>query len=492
MSSKSLLKKTSFLSQGKNRDEEAQPISPLSQEFQSEGKNGQSVQVADDVAICVQNLSKCYQIYDQPHDRLKQSIYPRLQRFVGRPSKQYFCEFWALRDVSLEVKKGETVGIIGRNGSGKSTLLQMICGTLNPTCGSIQTKGRITALLELGSGFNSEFTGRENVYMNAAVLGLSREETDARFDDIIAFADIGDFIDQPVKMYSSGMMVRLAFAVQSQVSPAILIVDEALAVGDAKFQAKCFDRLKKLKDNGTSILLVTHSSEQIVTHCTKALLLENGKVLESGEPRSVVNRYMDLLFGKEKKSLDQVALLPNTTAANEGANPRYSLSYMQDVFATHPGYNPHEYRWGDGSASILDFYLSADGDMYPYAISTGQTVLLGVSFRFSDSLVRPILGITIKTKEGVTIYGANSETLEVEAFKSLGQHGQVAYAKASFCCRLAPGDYFISLGIATKQGEGSTPHDRRYDAIHFQVRPVTTFFGLVDLSLTLTAQEIAL
>jgi lipopolysaccharide transport system ATP-binding protein len=492
MSSKSLLKKTSLLSQEKSRHEEPQAPSHLSREYQSEEKSGHSVQIADDVAIRVQNLCKCYQIYDQPHDRLKQSIYPRLQRFVGRPSKQYFCEFWALNDVSFEVKKGETVGIIGRNGSGKSTLLQMICGTLNPTSGSIQTYGRITALLELGSGFNSEFTGRENVYMNAAVLGLSREETDARFDDIIAFAGIGDFIDQPVKMYSSGMMVRLAFAVQSQVSPAILIVDEALAVGDAKFQAKCFDRLKKLKEGGTSILLVTHSSEQIVTHCTKALLLENGKVLESGQPRSVVNRYMDLLFGKEKKILDAAPVLPTEPAATEVGNLRCSLSYTKDVFATHPGYNPHEYRWGDGSASILDYYLSVDGDMYPYAISTGQTVILGVSMRFSSSLVRPILGITIKTKEGVTIYGANSETLEVEEFKSLGQHGQVAYAKASFCCRLAPGDYFISLGIATKQSEGNTPHDRRYDAIHFQVRPITTFFGLVDLGLKLSAQEIAL
>ena len=301
MSSKSLLKNHSLFPQETSRDEEPKTIAPSSRKYQREGKSQQTVQVADDVAIHVQNLCKCYQIYDQPHDRLKQSIYPRLQRFFGRPPKQYFCEFWALNDVSFEVRKGETIGIIGRNGSGKSTLLQMICGTLNPTSGSIQTYGRITALLELGSGFNSEFTGRENVYMNAAVLGLSREETDACLDDIIAFADIGDFIDQPVKMYSSGMMVRLAFAVQSQVSPAILIVDEALAVGDAKFQAKCFDRLKRLKDGGTSILLVTHSSEQIVTHCTKALLLENGKVLESGQPRSVVNRYMDLLFGKEKK-----------------------------------------------------------------------------------------------------------------------------------------------------------------------------------------------
>ena len=448
--------------------------------------------MSSEIAIKVENLSKCYQIYGQPHDRLKQSIYPRLQGLAGKQPKQYFREFWAVKDVSFEIKKGETVGIIGRNGSGKSTLLQMICGTLNPTTGSIQTNGRIAALLELGSGFNPEFTGRENVYMNAAVLGLSREETDARFDDIAAFADIGDFLDQPVKIYSSGMMVRLAFAVQAQVSPNILIVDEALAVGDAKFQAKCFDQLEKLKDGGTSILLVTHSSEQIVTHCSSALLLESGKVLEAGQPRSVVNRYMDLLFGKEKRSLEPASLLAATTSVNEVANPGASLSYTEDVFATRLGYNPHEYRWGDGCASILDFILSTDGESYPSAITTGQNIVLAISVRFLSCLVRPILGITIKTKEGVTVYGVNSETLEVDEFKSLGKHGQAAYARASFCCRLAPGDYFISLGLATKQGEDITPHDRRYDAIHLQVRPATTFFGLIDLGLELTAREVAL
>jgi lipopolysaccharide transport system ATP-binding protein len=446
-----------------------------------------------DTAISVSNLGKCYEIYDNPRDRLKQFIVPNLQRLARRQSsKQYFREFWALRDVSFEVKKGETVGIIGRNGSGKSTLLQLICGTLNATTGSIQTNGRIAALLELGSGFNPEFTGRENVYMNASILGLSNAEIDARYDDIVSFADIGQFIEQPVKTYSSGMVVRLAFAVQSQIDPDILVIDEALSVGDAKFQAKCFDRLKKLKDNGTSILLVTHSSEQIVTHCTSALLLESGKVFEAGDPRSVVNRYMDLLFGKEKKSIVTPAPLATTSSMNEVATPEVSLNYMEDVFATHPGYNPYEYRWGDGSVSILDFYLSADGEDYPSAITTGQNIVLAISVRFLISLVRPILGITIKTKEGVTVYGVNSEMLEVEEFKSLGQYGQVAYARASFCCRLAPGDYFISLGIATKQGEYVTPHDRRYDAIHIQVQPVSTFFGLIDLGLELAVREVAL
>ena len=193
-----------------------------------------------DIAIKVQNLSKCYHIYDSPRDRLKQFIAPRLQRLTWQTPKQYFREFWAVKDVSFEIKKGETVGIIGRNGSGKSTLLQMICGTLNPSHGSIETNGRIAALLELGSGFNPEFTGRENVYMNASVLGLSNKEIDERFDDIVAFADIGEFVEQPVKTYSSGMMVRLAFAVIAHVDADILIIDEALAVGDAFFTFEGF------------------------------------------------------------------------------------------------------------------------------------------------------------------------------------------------------------------------------------------------------------
>ena len=446
---------------------------------------------SSDIAIRVSNLSKCYQIYDTPRDRLKQFVMPRIRRVAGTQQKQYFREFWALKDVSFEIKKGETVGIIGRNGSGKSTLLQMICGTLTPTSGSIQTKGRIAALLELGSGFNPEFTGRENVYMNAAVLGLSKDEIDARFEDIAAFADIGQFLEQPVKTYSSGMVVRLAFSVQSQIDPDILIVDEALSVGDAKFQAKCFERLRQLKENGTSILLVTHSTEQIVTHCSNAILLNAGVQVEAGEPRRVVNRYMDLLFGKERKTIeseprgkstDNLILLNNDVS--------YSLNNQYDVFSTRLGYNPHEYRWGDGTVSILDFYLAADGEPYPTAVTTGQTICLAVSVKFHNSLTRPILGITIKTKEGVTVYGVNSETLACDEFQLLGQKSTVVQAEANFKCSLAPGDYFVSLGIATRNGEEVIPHDRRYDSIHLQVRPHSGFFGLVDLGLNLSAKTI--
>lgn len=443
-----------------------------------------------DIAIRVQNLSKCYQIYDNPGDRLKEFVAPRIKRLLGMPHTPYFREFWALNDISFEVKRGETVGIIGRNGSGKSTLLQIICGTLTPTHGEVQTNGRVAALLELGAGFNPEFTGRENVYLNAAVLGLSQAEIEARFDAIAAFADIGAFIDQPVKTYSSGMGVRLAFAVQSQIDPDIFIVDEALSVGDAKFQAKCFDRLRQLKENGTCILLVTHSSEQIVSHCSSAILLNQGIQLESGKPKDVVNRYLDLLFGKEKsvttpaaeKMPDTVAALPDTSS--------YQLSNLEDTFAKRPGYNPHEYRWGDGTATILDYFLAAEDDHYPTAVSTGQIITLAVSIKLNQDFHRPILGITIKTKEGITVYGVNSETLGCTDFGEAGQSGTVIQAHSVFKCTLAAGDYFISLGLATKHGEEVIPHDRRYDSIHLQVRPTEQFFGLADLGLTMTAKKI--
>lgn len=446
---------------------------------------------SNDIAIRVQGLSKCYHLYDAPRDRLKQFVVPRLKRLAGQSPKQYFREFWALKDISFEIKKGETVGIIGRNGSGKSTLLQIICGTLTPTSGTVETSGRIAALLELGSGFNSEFTGRENVYMNAAVLGLSKEEVDERFDDIAAFADIGQFIEQPVKTYSSGMVVRLAFAVQSQIDPDIFVVDEALSVGDAKFQAKCFERLRQLKENGTSILLVTHSSEQIVTHCVTAILLNNGIQLETGEPKHVVNRYMDLLFGKENKAIRSTSEKLSEVPAAITATTAYQISWIEDAFAKRHGYNPHEYRWGDGSATILDFYLAADDELYPSAVSTGQRITLAVSVKFHSHFYRPIFGITIKTKEGVTVYGVNSETLECDDFMKLGRSGSVIQVEAVFTCRLAPGDYFVSLGIASKHGEEVIPHDRRYDSIHLQVRPNSTFFGLADLKLRMIAKEVA-
>ena len=447
--------------------------------------------MSNDISVHVEDLSKAYQVYSRPEDRLKQFLYPRLQRLLRQNPQSYYQEFWALRDISFNIHKGETVGVIGRNGSGKSTLLQLICGILHPTYGIVETYGRVAALLELGSGFNPEFTGRENVYMNAAILGLTSEEVDFRFDDIASFADVGDSMDQPTKHYSSGMVLRLAFAVQSQIEPDILIVDEALAVGDVKFQTKCFDRLKQLKKNGTSILLVTHSVDQIVTHCDKAILLEDGIPLEMGEPKRVTNRYMDLLFGKEKKIMADKENQPKRKFSKKEIELEdYELSFVEDNFSKRQGYNPHEYRWGDGAAAILDFYLAKEDELYPRAVRSGQTIRLGVSIRFHTKIYRPILGVTIKTKEGFVVYGANSEMLKLNSFMQFGESGSVLRAEIEFICRLVHGDYFISLGVASKQGGEVVPHDRRFDSVHLHVLPDESCFGLVDLKLQMKTKEV--
>lgn len=248
-----------------------------------------------EAAIRVRDLSKHFAMFERPQDRLKQMLVPRLQRAAGLAPKRYFQEFTALSGVSFEVARGETVGIVGRNGCGKSTLLQIVCGTLQPSSGTVEVNGRIAALLELGAGFNPEFTGRENVYMNAAILGLTRAQTDERFDEIARFADIGIFIDQPVKTYSSGMYVRLAFAVAISVDPDILVVDEALAVGDEAFQRKCFARIEQIRERGGTILFVSHAAQTVVQLCDRAILLDRGEVLLDGKPKIVVNQYQRFL-----------------------------------------------------------------------------------------------------------------------------------------------------------------------------------------------------
>ena len=268
--------------------------------------------MCSETMIEVENLGKCYQIYEQPRDRLKQMLFPRLQRLAGMPVQTYFREFWALKDVSFKIEKGEAVGIIGRNGSGKSTLLQMICGVLSPTCGRVETRGRIAALLELGSGFNPEFTGRENIYMNATLLGLSRQEIDARYDEIVAFADIGNFIEQPVKTYSSGMFVRLAFSVAVHVQPDILVVDEALSVGDIAFRNKCIEVIQRMMARGVTILFVTHDLGTLQLLCTRVLWLSNGQLRASGNPVSISqDYYVDMLpDGGTQLTVDRSFLPP--------------------------------------------------------------------------------------------------------------------------------------------------------------------------------------
>ncbi|HCM7862253.1 ABC transporter ATP-binding protein [Klebsiella aerogenes] len=440
---------------------------------------------SDNIAISIQDIKKCFYVYNNPHDRLKQFVFPKLNQVFGREPNKYYKEFWALNGISFEVNKGETVGLIGKNGSGKSTLLQIICGTLTPTSGSIETRGRIAALLELGSGFNPEFTGLENIYLNAAILGLSKEETERKLDAIAAFADIGDFIRQPVKTYSSGMVVRLAFAVQAQVDPDILIVDEALAVGDAKFQAKCFDRLRQLKDNGTSILLVTHSGEQIVTHCDRAVLLSSGQKLYQGAPKVAVNKYMDILFGK---SLPSAQSEESTTSIERKIdfklNANETLSFESDKFKDKSNYNKNEYRWGDKAAAWLDYQVYAGGRLNSTTIYSGEKIKIRCSILFNRDVHNPIIGFAIKTKEGLTVYNTNSHLLNNEDTIKHGVAGSYSIVEFEFLNKLGAGDYFISLGIASMINNEVIPHDRRYDVIHFLVPTVDSFSGLADLDLT--------
>lgn len=439
--------------------------------------------MSSEKSITVSNIGKLYQIYKQPQDRLKQALQPRLARLTGNSPRKYYDEFWALRNISFEVPRGKTLGVIGQNGSGKSTLLQIICGTLTPTEGEVITNGRIGALLELGSGFNPEFTGRENVFLNAAIIGLTRQETEDRFDAIASFADIGDFLDRPIKTYSSGMAVRLAFAVQAQIDPEILIVDEALAVGDAKFQAKCFERLKQLKRNGTSILLVTHTTEQIVSHCDEAILLHEGHSINMGLPRQVVNRYFDILFGKPVITSAPGTRSESDAQAEREAGPqRGELNFNEDEFHTHAGYNTHEYRWGDKAALILDYWMTSGDKAYPSSVETGTPLTIKIAVQFRRTIIRPVFGLTIKTKEGITVYGVNTVDNAPEHIDDIGNANTVAQISFEFVSRLAPGDYFVSLGVASMQAGELVPHDRRYDSIHLQIEPSQKFHGLADLS----------
>ncbi len=436
----------------------------------------------EDITICVNNLYKCYHIYDHSPDRLKQYIIPRLQGLVSRQSRNYYREFWALKGVSFEVKRGETVGIIGRNGSGKSTLLQIICGTLTQTSGIVKTSGRVAALLELGSGFNPEFTGRENVYMNGALLGLSKEEIDFRFTDIASFADIGEFIDQPVKTYSSGMYVRLAFAVSACVDPDILIIDEALAVGDIKFQAKCFRHFEKLISRGTTILFVTHSTEQVVRHCDWAILLDMGQVIMRGHSRDVVNAYLDMLFGVERKQNHSVSLTDDLRSNKE---IHYIFRNEADRFENRPGYNPYEYRWGNREAEIFDFCVTADSNQHTTQIETGQTVVITIWVSFMRQVDLPIYGLTIKTPDGITLFGSNSRDFDNGPILLMADQGGVY--KVSFILReqrLGAGEYFLSVGVAEEKAGEIFPLDRRYDAICLHVaNRLSRSFGLVDFSI---------
>jgi lipopolysaccharide transport system ATP-binding protein len=436
------------------------------------------------IAICTKNLSKCYQIYSQPKDRLKQALIPRIQRLFRKQPSRYFKDFWALKDVSLEIKRGETVGIIGRNGSGKSTLLQMICGTLTPTSGTIETHGRVAALLELGSGFNPEFTGRENVYMNATVLGMSKEKIDKRFDEIAEFADIGDFIEQPVKSYSSGMMVRLAFAVIAHVDADILIVDEALAVGDAFFTQKCMRYLRNFMKNGT-VLFASHDTSAIRNLCNYAFWLEKGQIMHEGSPKEVCELYLEAFFESKqgKSTTTKLRAFVKTDKSIIFRDQRLdfinSSNLRNDLHIFK--FNPDASSFGKGRAQIYNVCLLDENEQPLAWVVGGEKVRLRINAQVFKRLNSPIIGFYVKDRLGQTLFGDNT-FLSYSGKPLCCQEGEVLQADFVFYMPLLPsGDYSITAAIANGTQDVHEQHHWIHDAIFFKSESSSVASGLIGI-----------
>jgi len=412
------------------------------------------------VALGVENVSKQYRTYARPSDRLKESITRgRLRRHQ---------EFWALRDVSFELDKGSTVGVVGPNGCGKSTLLQIIAGTLEPTHGNVWHEGRVAALLELGAGFDPEFSGVENVYMNASLLGLSRRETDRLFPSIERFAEIGQFLYQPVKTYSSGMFVRLAFAIAASVEPEILLVDEALAVGDAVFQHRCLRRMQELQERGTTVLFVSHDLAAVRALCARAILLNAGRIIEVGKPAEVLNRYQKIIMAREQAYEESTTASGETTAVDESLPP---LCYT--------------YRHGNGSAEIIAAELTDAARHGVEIVETGESLLMRLVVRSNRNIDQPVIGFLIRNRHGISAYGTNTKEQQIE----LGavRRGEVLEAVFSFNCWLGIDDYSISCAVHSHDGEA---YDWLDGVRFFRVTSQHLIEGIANLNASATARRL--
>jgi lipopolysaccharide transport system ATP-binding protein len=407
---------------------------------------------SNDVVIKVDKVSKCYAIYKKPIDRLKQMAHSKFLNPIRKTNVTYYDEFWALRDISFDLYRGETLGILGQNGSGKSTLLQIIAGTLSPTCGTATIQGRVAALLELGSGFHPEFSGRENVYLNASVLGLSREQTDQKLDDILSFADIGAFVEQPVKTYSSGMMLRLAFAVQAAIETEVLIIDEALAVGDARFQLKCFKRLQDLKDKGTTILFVSHATELVRSFCDKGLLLDKGQVQYLGDANTATIQYFNFLFPNQENQVQDVSTPePKSEAHNQEIS---SINENNCLFFDNFS-DESKNTFGRGGAKLNWLKIYGLGQINVF--SGGEDVTIRCNFSWDKEFVKTLiltnnlennltLGIAFMDSQGRYLFGCNGFDQLVSLDCLLNEE-----ATATFQLTipfLTEGNYFITVAIA--------------------------------------------
>jgi len=441
---------------------------------------------SDDIAIRVSNLSKCYQIYDNPRDRLKQFVVPRMQRLAGRSPSQYYREFWALNNVSFNVRKGETVGIIGRNGSGKSTLLQIICGTLTPTNGEVESRGRIAALLELGSGFNPEFTGRENVYMNAAVLGLSKEEVEARFDDIATFADIGEFIEQPVKIYSTGMYVRLAFSVIAHVDAEILVVDEALSVGDAVFTQKCMRFIRSFQERGT-LIFVSHDTSAVQNLCKTGIWLGNGQIRKFGASKQVAEAYLQYtlqeVYGDAAKlSATSPVADPSIIAAcctHEERSDAAAIDYGSKASVHDNSINAT--GWKTGAAEIVSISLQKLSPGPDGVFAGGEKVRMVIHAKAYEALASPILGFLVRDRLGQDLFGENTLPFTATAPCSVGP-GQTIEGEFIFRLPMLPnGQYAVMASVADGDLYNNVQHHWMHDALIINVSSSKIRFGLTGI-----------
>ena len=421
------------------------------------------------IALRVEDVSKQYRIYDHPGDRLKESL--------TRGHWKWHREFWALRNVSFEIEKGTTTGIIGPNGSGKSTLLQIITGTLEPTHGAVWHEGRVAALLELGAGFNLEFTGLENVFMTAALMGFSRKETEELLPHIERFAEIGDFIYQPVKVYSSGMYVRLAFATAISTDPQILIIDEALSVGDALFQHRCLRRIRQMQESGTTILFVSHDPSAVKALCSRAILLNNGQVDSNGTPADVLNRYQGLIMEREQ-AYDEKS--PIAISQSTGL-----LAETEDLAEANFGKLSYTYRHGDGSAEIIAAELLNSARQPAELIESGDQLVARMRVQFHQDIYDPCFGFLIRNRHGIHAYGANTEQKRIKSGKV--ESGEVIEISFAFDAWLGTDLYSVSFAVHSEDG---ISYDWLDGVVFFRVASSSAVEGIANLNATATTRRL--
>ena len=422
----------------------------------------------NNIAIKVQSLTKVYHLYDKPQDRLKEALNPF--------KKSYHHDFYAMDDVSFEINKGETVGIIGKNGAGKSTLLKMITGVLTPTAGGIEVYGKIASLLELGAGFNPDMTGLENIYLNGTLMGFSREEMETKVDAILEFADIGEFIHQPVKMYSSGMFARLAFSVSINVEPDILIVDEALSIGDMAFQMKCFKRFQDFQEQGRTILFVTHALDTVIRYCDRGIVIDGGHNIFEGTSKDAVDAFKKVLSGdfheKEKQEKEE----KTTHTIDETQSLKESFDRHQELD-----------MYGNGKATIIDYGIIDEKGKPSAIIDYNSEFQIVMKVKFFETIMEPIFAFTIKDSKGLEITGTNSSMKYVTT--STYEEGEVLIVTFSQKANLQLGKYALSLGCIVVNETGIEVYSRIYDAILFDIIGSAQMVGFYDMQSEISIKE---